>query len=551
MKFSQEPVSDPNQVVSPICLVGKNGTGKSNTLELICEIFYYLDSLLLDYPSETVLSKKRFGFEIEYRFELMAEDVFDPWDDANFIWDESSRHVKIVKSPNQNDPIYLLVDKNGRETQVKRKNDTKREVREKIVKLLPNKVIGYSSGLNELISTPFLKMQFHYFNEYQKRLEEDVLDDFGEGKLLYLNYESNAAILVANLLLGNSTKLEILNDTLEIIDLESFRIAIELGNYIAINSDAGSDKEKYDVTDYFKREINRLKQIATAHEEIVMDDRETGESKTLLLLDFKVDLATKSAFEHFFGDSYSLYSFFQRMHLLNLYKISAKKRDSVRNASSGINVSNLLPKSAFDELLFRIDRVRLVKSDSRSIINYKSISDGEHQFIHIIGAIMIMNQPKTLMVLDEPETHFNPRWRSKLISTINKVEKAEIEISKASSLQRVNNAVEIILTTHSPFILSDSHRTKVWKFRKIKGDLIYDIIELKTYGAAFSVLLEEAFDKEETISEMSLKFLEMIKMDIQSPKDIEDAKKQIKLLGDSTEKVFLLEYLNEKQKEFD
>ncbi len=550
MHFSQDPVSDPDQLISPVCLVGKNGTGKSNTLELICEIFYYLDSLLLDYPAESVLKEKKFGFEIEYKFEITWNDVFEKWKDASFSWEDSYRHVKIVKSPLDQEPVYWLVDNKKNETKVLRKSDTRRELKKKIKSLLPQKVVGYSSGLNELISTPFLKMQFHYFNEYQKRLEEDVLNGFEDGELFYMNYESNAAIVVANFLLQHEKKLNVLNETLEISDIDSFRIVIEFGNYIEINAEARSNEEKYDLTDFFKREINNLKQIATAYKETTKEDISTSQTKTILTLDFKVNEATKSAFKHFFGDTYTLYSFFHRMHLLNLYKIPQEKREAVRNAVSGVNISNLLPKLATDELIFRIDRVRLVKSENSTIVEYKNISDGEHQFMHIIGTMMIMNQPRTLLILDEPETHFNPKWRSKLVNTINKVEKAEIEVLKENNQKRTSNSVEVILTTHSPFILSDSYRTKVWKFNKENGTLLYDLIKIKTYGTSFSVLLEEAFDKEESISEMSFDFIESLKTDINSPSDIEKARDQLRILGDSTEKIFLLGYLNEKEKEF-
>jgi len=552
MHFSQDLVSDPDQLVSPVCFVGKNGTGKSNALELICELFYYLDSLLLDYPAENLLSKKTFGFEIEYTFEMTWADAFDKWKDANFSWNDAYRHVKIVKKVDDKEPIYWLIDSEMNETKIQRKGDTKRDVREKIKKLLPSKIIGYSSGLNELISTPFLKMQFHYFHEYQKRLEEDVLDGFEDGRLFYMNYESNAAVVVANFLLEDERKLQVLNDTLEIADIESFRIVIEFGNYVEINSEAGSNKEKYDLTDYFKKELNNLKQIATTHKEKIKNNVLTGQSKTILTLDFKVDSSTKSAFKHFFGDTYSLYSFFHRMHLLNLYKISQEKHEAVRSAVSGVNIFNFLPKIAVDESLFRIEKVKLVKSDGKAIVEYKNISDGEHQFMHIIGTIMIMNRPKTLLILDEPETHFNPKWRSKLVNTLNKIEKAEIEVLNNSNQKRIKKSTEVILTTHSPFIISDSDRSRVWKFYKENEEPMADLIKVKTYGTSFSVLLEEAFDKPETISEMSSGYIEDLRKQIEemelvgtyTKKTIEQFQKKVLELGESVEKFELYSYLN-------
>ncbi|MGD1844392.1 MAG: hypothetical protein ACFB10_03250 [Salibacteraceae bacterium] len=42
------------------------------------------------------------------------------------------------------------------------------------------------------------------------------------------------------------------------------------------------------------------------------------------------------------------------------------------------------------------------------------MSDGEHQFNQIIGTMMLLETPGCLLLLDEPDTHFNPKWRSRL-----------------------------------------------------------------------------------------------------------------------------------------
>ena len=552
IRFSQEPVPERiDQLISPICFVGKNGTGKSNTLELICEIFFYLDSLLLDYPSDTLLSKKQFGFELEYKLSIDQSQEVENLDFRNnSAWPGEFRHIKVVKEPAEGEPIYYLIDANHIQTAVQRIGDTKREIKDRVKLLLPSKIVGYSSGLNELISTPFIKMKFHYLHEYQKRLEEYILDGFEEGRLFYMNYESNAAIVISNFLLQDKEKLDVFDETLEIFDIDSFRIVIEEGNFVQINSNARASDEKIDITAYFAKEIQFLKQIATSQKENTFTTVSTAEEKKVTILDFKVSSATKDAFRHFFGDAYSLYSTLYRMLLLNTFKIPIEIRNKIRDSVSGINILDLLPALAHDQLLFRIEKIILIKSKTRKVIRYKNISDGEHQFIHIVGTCMIMNQNKTLFILDEPETHFNPKWRSKFVNTINKVERAEMVICQKNNKIREKYPVEIVLTTHSPFILSDSYRNKVWKFIKTDGQLNYDIIKIKTYGTSFSVLLEDAFDKEETISEMPLEFIESLKKDIVSLADIENARSQLKLLGESTEKIFLLNYLAEKEKEF-
>lgn len=552
MKFPDKTVQE--QLISPICVVGKNGTGKSNWMELLCEIFYYLDSLLLEYPAENLLAKKKFGFEIEYKFNLTWNDAFEKWNDANFAWDESVRHVKIIKKADEDgsEPDYFLIDKNNNQTKLQRTGDTKRELKKKQKLVLPNKIIGYSSGMNELISSPFLKMQFHYFHEYQSRLQDDVLDNFEDGKLFYMNYESNAAIVVANYLLQHPDKLSVLEETVEIKELDSFRIVIEYGNSVDINPDAQSNNEKADITDFFKDKLKFLRQISTTQKQETIKDIATGSDKQIVTLDFKVTPSMKNAFRHFWGDTYNLYSFFHQLNLLNIYKIPTDKKDTVRNTGRGLNISNFLPKLASDQLLFRIEQVQVKKTKSNTAINYHNLSDGEHQFTHIIGTFMIMNQHKTFFILDEPETHFNPKWRSKLISTLNKVEKVEHEIAKENNSVREEKAIEMVLSTHSPFILSDSHDSKVWKFTKIEETPQADLIGVKTYGTSFSVLLDEAFDKSETISEMSSDYIEGLRTQIEgielvsqtAKKTIEEFKSKVLLLGESVEKFELYSYLN-------
>src|ERR1019366_3620908 len=53
---------------------------------------------------------------------------------------------------------------------------------------LPTYILGYSSGHNEILSLPFLKMRFIHFDEYRERLTKDLdYDGRPEGRLIYLD----------------------------------------------------------------------------------------------------------------------------------------------------------------------------------------------------------------------------------------------------------------------------------------------------------------------------------------------------------------------------
>ena len=143
--------------------------------------------------------------------------------------------------------------------------------------------------------------------------------------------------------------------------------------------------------------------------------------------------------------------------------------------------------------------------DSSEVIPYSGLSDGEHQFMHIIGTAILMNEANTLFLLDEPETHFNPMWRAKLVSTFNKIAGDDFDRQQV-----------FILTTHSPFVLSDCRAENVWRFyRDPNNEFIHTAkpIGIPTYGTSFNKLLAVAFEaKGATISEMARNDIERIRI---------------------------------------
>jgi len=76
------------------------------------------------------------------------------------------RDVIVVKGPNM--PSYLNTIT---ETQLKKKrSDSHLE----FSRLMPMRVIGYSSGMNELISNPFIKMDFYYHSQLVEERAKEI-----------------------------------------------------------------------------------------------------------------------------------------------------------------------------------------------------------------------------------------------------------------------------------------------------------------------------------------------------------------------------------------
>lgn len=66
--------SDRNEI-DPVCFAGLNGSGKSNVMELISEIFFYLEAIHNLSAQKYVKNNSPFGFYIEYRIPITANNL--------------------------------------------------------------------------------------------------------------------------------------------------------------------------------------------------------------------------------------------------------------------------------------------------------------------------------------------------------------------------------------------------------------------------------------------------------------------------------------------
>src|SRR5690606_11453694 len=131
-------------VFSPLCLIGPNGTGKSQVLQIIAEIFQaifakYLPDEEQGSANDTIL------FDLIYLITLRNGVEKKVW-----IYRRKSNKKKkaeIVVEAESND-AFILIEKN-----------------DEIVKLLPSKVVGYTSGDNETLSIPFFVSRAGYANQ--------------------------------------------------------------------------------------------------------------------------------------------------------------------------------------------------------------------------------------------------------------------------------------------------------------------------------------------------------------------------------------------------
>jgi len=284
--------------------------------------------------------------------------------------------------------------------------------------------LGYSSGENEILSLPFFKGRFIQYDEYLDSLKNDVsYAGKPESRQTFLDNAFNQAILLSNLLFEEAETLQPFREEVGIEGLEQFRIilkkSIEISaaqanefpeGFVQIDEDAdGSKTYRLLILRKFKSIIDRLQRCATC-------SYHNSENDTLYL-DYLVHKETRDAFKNNFASGIDLFQYLQILLTLNLYSVSEPlKTDLYLSDSLYVNETvSTLPSEA---RVMRFKDLVLKKSGISETFYAKALSDGEHQFLHSLGLCLLYKDTNSLFLLDEPETHFNPDWRSKLISRI-------------------------------------------------------------------------------------------------------------------------------------
>lgn len=117
---------------------------------------------------------------------------------------------------------------------------------------------------------------------------------------------------------------------------------------------------------------------------------------------------------------------------------------------------------------------------------FSNLSSGHAIVLLTIAKLVEKTEEKTLVLLDEPESHLHPPLLSAFIRTL-------------SELLSHRNAVAII-ATHSPVILQEVPKECVWKLRRTGLNAVAERPETETFGENVGVLTREIFGLEVTDS---------------------------------------------------
>lgn len=516
----------------PYCFAGLNGSGKSNVLEALSNIFYHLECCTLA-PETSEFLKSDFKKEISAPVAYELEYFIIPREAKKEV--ENYHNVIIRKEKGKIPQIKVKALDQSDEPEFV-------DISGSIRSYLPELVIGYSSGENEILSLPFVKSRLLQIDEYIYHLRNRTklvldykLEEKPESSLVYMDYHMSQAILLANFLLQNEDAIEPIKEQLNIDKLHSFRIVIN-NHKLYYESE---DPELGYLLPLVEDTLDKLRKCATV--KFIQSDNEESGYKEILDFYFDENKQTKesvlkSAFKKHFDSPLQLFKAFQVLNLLNLRVVDKELKKEIYNSDS-LYAMYKIPAFKEQEHIFHFNLFRLKKKNSDDKMLLKAFSDGEHQFLHTMGICLLLGDKSTLMLLDEPETHFNPEWRSEFISLL----KDCLNKSGTNNLMR-----DILITSHSPFIISDCFPDKVIVFDKGNQPQNAQDLDIDTFGTSVNILTNKIFKRKNTIGEYSLKKLNAYREKFLQTDNVEGLIEELNSeLGDSIEKVLLIKEMTD------
>lgn len=372
-------------VSTPITtIIGQNGVGKSNLIEIIISIFRAID--LGEQPE----------FDYELKYECFENDV-------EIIVDIDKKIKTSVKVNDKKSSLtFIRSDKN---------------------QCLPNNIFTYYSGTNWRVEELFVKHQTKFYRNLTEGKDEELR------RFFYCRDVHSFFVLLAFLVDKDKACIDIL-EKLDIQSLDSVLFCLKKpywynGNPSAIQQKDGDSRFWYSrgvVKDFLDTLWNYSIAPIGNKERKTLDFRGRTENQDRLYLFVPDDESLKSFAENYEDTT----EFFK--HLESTYIA-----DLIEEVSVTVNLKN------------------------GQKLTFNALSEGERQLITVLGLMKFTRDDESLFLLDEPDTHLNPKWKMDYFSQIESI----LDVVNPKTGKSGLDSSQVILTTHDPLMLTSLNAQQI------------------------------------------------------------------------------------------
>lgn len=436
---------DENESITVV--IGWNGTGKSNVLEALAIIFRDL-ILKIKEPAFAYELKYEIGSGIKKKYVTIKADP----DLEKNKYDFTYLPFQTVLEPlnEKNLPLNLLQasqadlfeTENIRQQDLFEKGIILQDITDQNAiplipinvpftkftsddsEFLPKFVFSYYSGLSLRMQEIFMP----YIEQYDKKLRSGkTSEEVGFKRMFYALPIHSQFVLLAFLFKQDETIKSFLENQLG-IDAESGveSILFELRQPSWTNKNDDGDPRIWDAKGVVKDFLSELYNLSLA------PIRLTKSSKN--------SLWTKKTREY-------QYLFLKDMETFQTLMQQKEPRILFRDLESTY-VSELIEAVHI--------RVKLKKNNGT--VTFKELSEGEQQLLTVLGLLRFTNEEESLYLLDEPDTHLNPKWSVEYLKYLENFMKNE------SNGLRTNS--HIVLTTHNPIAIAELKKEQIQILRR-------------------------------------------------------------------------------------
>ena len=144
------------------------------------------------------------------------------------------------------------------------------------------------------------------------------------------------------------------------------------------------------------------------------------------------------------------------------------------------------------------------------VIPYDSLSDGEQMLLGRMALLFLMHGlDGGLLLLDEPETHFNDVWKREIVDLVD------------DNVLKGTNA-QVLVATHTSIALTDVFNEEVTLLKRdaASAQILALPLAARSFGASPVEIMREVFGAADSVGQRAREFMEMVLAVVGRPEEV-------------------------------